>query len=273
MFKQIKLWSCAGVFLLCSTAYALEGQVGKAVMLQNTDSQEVLPPVQALIQGKYWNIDTLINDTRNDVYKMRQIPPEEAEVPQQGKFVYGGFLKLSENGAFQSYYTAPCGNDCFPNYEGLFEVVDDHHIRFHLTHASQDGDCESFNRDEDLDLGTFLLQPSEDGFYLIRSQSTKTDAQQLQYWEKTKQSLTTMTQKELDERLRNISIEYRKRSHEEILQEGIRLDGRFKPEEAKLLFVSTNSGFVYILYLFEINGQLKVGAYHYGTSKFAVVDL
>lgn len=104
----------------------------------------------------HYMIDHVINETSVPVYHLRQ-----AEEPK-GEHIYGTQVIFDpDSGTFSSFYTAWCGNDCFPLSEGTYTMESEHRIRLHLTHISQDGGCENYEKDVQQDLGVFLIETNE----------------------------------------------------------------------------------------------------------------
>ena len=266
---------------MCLFSSVTYGQQAQTVKLQTAIKKSITQapsPVQALLQEGRWLANALITETRNDIYQLRHSASEKSKSVKPPSFIYHGIqLTLSEDGAFQSSFHSMYGIERFQNYEGRFEVVDENHIRLHLTQATQLGVCDSgelnckTSLNLNLDLGLFLVEPSEDGFYLIRSQGRGTDAQQLHYWEKLAQVNEQSVQQE-ELYWHKIDADYHKQSAEQTLHTGLKKDGRFDLRQAQLRFVSEGKLIGYILYVFEVEGQLKIAAYHLGDNQFVVLD-
>jgi hypothetical protein len=121
-----------------------------------------------------WKIDRLIlNETQNE-YKLTSVN----ENPE-GRFSYdyGNHLRFKEDGTFQSWYTAPCGNDCFTTSSGIYNWVDDTHIELTLDTITYSWFCST--KESQLDfpfrVGTFYIHSDSAGCRLIKSTSRMKD--------------------------------------------------------------------------------------------------
>lgn len=65
--------------------------------------------------GTQWEINNILGDNVNkeDFYILTK--------PEDPKWSYGDHLQLSTDGNFKSWYSAPCGNDCFTTSYGTYK--------------------------------------------------------------------------------------------------------------------------------------------------------
>lgn len=91
---------------------------------------------------------------------------------------YGNILQLKEDGTFSSFYSAPCGNDCFPSSFGIYEIKEDNRIHLFIKEFNQDGMCESIHKVLDKSLGDFSISKvDENTIQLIKVIESKTSTQ------------------------------------------------------------------------------------------------
>lgn len=109
------------------------------------------------LSGEY-RINDIINEAPQQTYRLEPLTSDR-------EFVYGYYYIVFNpaNNAFLSYYqSGDCGNGCAPpSSRGTYTMESEHRIRLHLTHISQDGDCEDYEKDVQQDLGVFLIETNE----------------------------------------------------------------------------------------------------------------
>ncbi|WP_107038690.1 lipocalin family protein [Brumimicrobium mesophilum] len=113
------------------------------------------------IQGK-WGINQLITDSETKEYRLFQT---EAD-----RFHYGNNIVFKEDGTFESYYTAPCGNDCFTNTSGTYKIINTTHLTLFLQTITKNGMCEG-NSKPNKSLGVYSIHHMNGGIQLIKSSS------------------------------------------------------------------------------------------------------
>ena len=59
---------------------------------------------------------------------------------------YGKHLQLSTDGNFKSWYSAPCGNDCFTRSYGTYKKISEEYISFHIQKVERWGWCRDDGR-------------------------------------------------------------------------------------------------------------------------------
>lgn len=107
-----------------------------------------------------WGMNSLILDAETKEYKIFPIDPE--------KYHYGNNIIIKPDGTFVSYYTAPCGNDCFTTTTGKYEIIDKTHIRFFLEKITQDGECNGAT-EPNLDLGVYTIHYGKNEIRFIKT--------------------------------------------------------------------------------------------------------
>ncbi len=116
-----------------------------------------------------YGINQLIKEQARDVYQLRQVDDSRS---------YGNNLKFYfKNNIFTSYYSAPCGNDCFYSSKGRFKWLDKERLQLTLTYARLSGECSKplYSKNLETDLGIFRLIPNDKGAYdLVREKDTIT---------------------------------------------------------------------------------------------------
>ncbi len=95
-----------------------------------------------LLEKNLWHINQVFGNSENtlDEYTLTKI-----ENPQGKNFVYGNSISY-QKGKFYSYYSAPCGNDCFPSSEGTYKIMSDNLIEITLLAFNQSGECPSIHK-------------------------------------------------------------------------------------------------------------------------------
>lgn len=106
------------------------------------------------LSGRY-RINHIIGEISPQTYHITAVPTER-------DFVYGNNITFDPvSSTFESYYTAKCGNDCFPMSRGTYKMEGEQHVRLFLTHVSQHGMCENYDRAVQNDLGVFLIKVND----------------------------------------------------------------------------------------------------------------
>ena len=101
--------------------------------------------------GKTYYIETLLGSVETDEYILREA------IEKEGEFLYGNLFKIDSSGTFHSWYTAPCGNDCFTYNMGTSTFIDNKHVAFTLTYIDVHGDCEHVHKATVQPLGTYSI--------------------------------------------------------------------------------------------------------------------
>lgn len=86
----------------------------------------------------------------------------------QRKYFYGNLTTFNSDGTFTCFYTAPCGNDCFPASFGRYKAIDDSHIVLQLDSISQRGYCGDINKRVDINLGIYRVVSTDSTFIIQR---------------------------------------------------------------------------------------------------------
>lgn len=117
------------------------------------------------LQGE-WKINTVLVDTLVQDYSLDTL--------STAHFSYGNHLKLNLDGTFNSWYSAPCGNDCFTSSNGTYTQLDSNHYQFIIENVSYSGTCR--NRTSPytfpLNLGSFIVVKKENTIHLVKDGGT-----------------------------------------------------------------------------------------------------
>lgn len=113
------------------------------------------------IEGR-WGINKLITEEETEVYTLHGI--------ESDRFHYGNNILFKDDGTFLSYYTAPCGNDCFTNTSGTFKMINSTHLTLFLKTVTKSGMCEG-DSEPNKSLGVYSIHQMNGGIQLIKSSS------------------------------------------------------------------------------------------------------
>lgn len=129
-----------------------------------------------------WKIDFLISLWYNQVEDHQEYNLYNVAQSDGRTFDWGNWASFNPDGTFISYYTAPCGNDCFPNVYGQFKLLDDDRVLLHVDSILIGGFCKNEQFYPNKDLGVFKIFPTDSGFKLIKSEaSLGSDSENLAY--------------------------------------------------------------------------------------------
>jgi len=107
------------------------------------------------IENSSWKIDKVIGNS-GDTFEAYHLYKYDATE----KWQFGNFIKFTESG-FTSYYSASCGNDCFPSSSGTFKNVDKNSIELTLLTFEQQGFCENIHKKMKITTKFQIIQQSE----------------------------------------------------------------------------------------------------------------
>ena len=83
---------------------------------------------------------------------------------------YGNHLQLSTDGNFESWYSAPCGNDCFTSSYGTYKKISEEYISFHIQKVERWGWCSDVGKVEKNETNTYYVyKKSESEIYLLKT--------------------------------------------------------------------------------------------------------
>ena len=83
---------------------------------------------------------------------------------------YGNHLQLSTDGNFESWYSAPCGNDCFTRSYGTYKKISEEYISFHIQKVERWGWCRDEWEVEKNETNTYYVyKKSESEIYLLKT--------------------------------------------------------------------------------------------------------
>lgn len=83
--------------------------------------------------GEWHSPEVLWKDAKEQ-YSLRK-PSKERPMK------YGTFIVFKENKTFESYYSAPCGNGCFPSSTGNYRLIGKNKVELIVNKIAKDGMC------------------------------------------------------------------------------------------------------------------------------------
>ena len=90
--------------------------------------------------------------------------------PENPKWSYGDHLQLSTDGNFKSWYSAPCGNDCFTTFYGTYKKISEEYISFHIQKVEYWGYCGDQGEVKKNKTNTYYVyKKSESEIYLLKT--------------------------------------------------------------------------------------------------------
>ena len=114
--------------------------------------------------GAKWEINNILGDNVNeeDFYILTK--------PENPDWSYGDHLQLSTDGNFKSWYSAPCGNDCFTTSYGTYKKISEEYISFHIQKVEHWGDCRDEGEVKKNKTNTYYVyKKSESEIYLLKT--------------------------------------------------------------------------------------------------------
>lgn len=155
----------------CNSNVKTESIIKKTVE-KNLISQKELSEIRQSfyaqkVFGEYWYINKIIG---NDMQNTQEFTLNKIELTSKDDFIYGNKIIFNNDNTFNSNYSAPCGNDCFPSSTGTFKIIDKKHIKIFVKEFIQVGDCENKKIELNIDLGTYYIsKESNEIIKLIKS--------------------------------------------------------------------------------------------------------
>lgn len=111
-----------------------------------------------------WKIDHLMLDSIRNEYTLTPVKTGNGM-----RYDYGNHFRLSEDGTFRSWYTAPCGNDCFTTSSGKY-ILDRNHIQFSIDTITKHGECRMEEiHSYPINLGSFFIHRDDEKIRLFKS--------------------------------------------------------------------------------------------------------
>jgi hypothetical protein len=108
------------------------------------------------LQGE-WKIDDLITYSIEQEYLLTPLDTGE-------RYDYGNHIRLNDDNTFRTWYTAPCGMDCFTSSRGEYTMTDENHIQFRIDTVEYVRLCNEIRKDR--------IFPIQTSFYYIRKSGT-----------------------------------------------------------------------------------------------------
>lgn len=116
--------------------------------------------------GKYWSVSEIIGKDTINTGEYTLIKKDTTK----RNYSVGGWNMVFKEDKFSSFYTAECGNDCFPRSIGTFKMIDNDHINLFVEEFEQSGQCEYKKMQLNLDLGNYYISKQSDSIIkLIKS--------------------------------------------------------------------------------------------------------
>lgn len=129
-----------------------------------------------------WKIDFLISLPYGHSEDQQEYNLFRLQQSDKRVYDWGDWVSFAPDETFHSYYTAPCGNDCFPNVYGRFKLLDDDRVLLHVDSVLIGGFCKNEQFYPNRDIGIFKIFPTDSGFKLVRSEATlESDSANLSY--------------------------------------------------------------------------------------------
>jgi hypothetical protein len=226
-----------------------------------------------------WRIDAIIGlelqpnigRPKTDEYTLFKLREED----KTGRWIFGWSAEFRSDMTFESSYSSPDG---FGNTQvsGTYQFVDEYRIRINIgTMMSvggwygNDGNAPEMN----VELGVFIIAPTENGFRLIKSADGETDLQRLTYSDML-HVLPEIRTGSHDLKWVKLDPNNRDTDNLKILNKGLVADGRYNPDKAKLLYSrNISSGWDYTTaFIFRYEGKNIIALYSPGPEIFAIYD-
>lgn len=116
-----------------------------------------------------WKIDYLVGLYYNQPEDHQEYNLFPINKKENRGYDSGNWIQFNKDETFNSYYTAPCGNDCFPSVFGRFKLLDSDRVLLHIDSIHISGFCESKQSYPNKDLGIFKIFAEKSGLRLIKS--------------------------------------------------------------------------------------------------------
>ena len=82
-------------------------------------------------------------------------------------YSYGNFITFTDS-TFHSYYTAPCGNDCFTDVKGTYTFLTDSTVQFFVNSITKTGHCMMSKDYTKGSFGVYTIQKTNNTITLIK---------------------------------------------------------------------------------------------------------
>lgn len=111
------------------------------------------------LENTSWKVDAIpFENTERESYTL-------TETDEDLDWHWGNFIKFEEN-TFSSWYSAPCGNDCFTSVYGEYSFVDAHVIEIKVIKIERYGFCSEKSEEINKNYGQYKLEKTELGWTL-----------------------------------------------------------------------------------------------------------
>jgi hypothetical protein len=150
------------ILLFCCNATFIGDKALKSVELETTiDSNRIYSD---FLKNTAWNSDWILGlDRTKNNYKLTK-PAKKKRKRAGNSTVFG------ENNEFTSFYSAFCGNDCFTNCYGHYQLIAGSRLEISVDSITYSGECKkSTERFIYQQKQYFQLKIQKDTIYLIKS--------------------------------------------------------------------------------------------------------
>lgn len=117
------------------------------------------------------------NKLLGTLWKSNGVPFEDSErdsytftrQADDNQFNWGNFIRFDKENQFSSYYSAPCGNDCFTSVTGRYHYLNDTTISITVNSISYSGFCQKESKDGFQFTAKYEMSIDGDTVYLQKS--------------------------------------------------------------------------------------------------------
>lgn len=169
---------------ILAVCYSDERDAGTEIkqIINGTTMEELIE--NTTLEGS-WKINQLIGDEIGGLIEnpfLNDYKNEFQLTKADDEYAYGDNVQFNPDNTFISYYSAPCGNDCFTKTYGTYRFTDERRVQFLLERIVVTGDCPNSDTALQKDLGLFFIHQDSACIKLIPSNGDLAlDAQKVKY--------------------------------------------------------------------------------------------
>ncbi len=82
-------------------------------------------------------------------------------------YSWGNFISFTEK-SFHTYYSAPCGNDCFTSVDGTYKFVGENRIQVFVETINRSGFCQLKSEEPQKSFGIYEIKLTKSGLTLTK---------------------------------------------------------------------------------------------------------
>lgn len=82
-------------------------------------------------------------------------------------YSWGNFISFTEK-SFHTYYSAPCGNDCFTSVDGTYKFVGENRIQVFVETINRSGFCQLKSEEPQKSFGIYEIKRTKSGLTLTK---------------------------------------------------------------------------------------------------------